>query len=165
MALSKETFRPIFPKDMHNNVRVGRAAADSDFVAGTLVVRVNDLYVACDTDTAVHKTLPVEIIWEDGTTRVDLDRYELDGTAVQEYTTLVGNVVAEVATSRFTATPVAGDVIAKSATAGSFDPLDTTELASLDTADGSQLANLQLIGRVVGAGRSSGFWLCHFELG
>ncbi|NIQ11570.1 MAG: hypothetical protein GWO23_18790, partial [Gammaproteobacteria bacterium] len=73
------------------------------------------------------------MVWTDGATRVDLERFELDGTKRQEHTTIAGKFIAEVTAALFTATPAAGDVITKSATAGLMDPLDSTELAAFTT--------------------------------
>ncbi len=168
MALSKDVIRPIWPKDFSTILREGRSVDGADFAPGTLVVRVNGLLVACDTDTALHKTLPAELVWTDGATRVDLARVELDGTDRQEHTCMAGQFMAECAASMFTATPAAGDVLVKSATAGQIDPLDATELATFVTGEtDALLAELQVVGRVVGDAdlAGTGFYLCHFDLG
>jgi hypothetical protein len=166
MALSKTYVRVLVPNDLENQTRSLRAASGSAFTPGTLIVRVAGLAVACDTDTAVHKTLPVEMIWTDGSRFDASPRYELDGSVVEEYATLTGNIVADLAVGLFTATPVAGDVIVKSATAGKLDPLDATELAALVTADGAGLVMTQTVGRVVGAAEraGAGFYNCVLNL-
>lgn len=162
MALSKERINPIWPKDFSTILREGRSAQGANFAAGTLVVRVGGLFVACDTDVALHKELPAELVWTDGTSRVDLERYQLDGTVVQEHTAMAGKVICECAAAMFTATPAAGDVLTKSATAGSMDPLDATELGVFTTNPEDML---QVVGRVVGDAGRAGFYLVHFDLG
>lgn len=167
MALSKTYVRVISPSDLENQTRSVRAADGSSFTPGTLVVRQSGKIVACDTDTAAHKLLPVEMVWTDGSERFDASpRYELDGTVVEEYTTLQGHFVADLAASLFTAVPVAGDILAKSATAGKIDPLDATQLAALVTADAAGLASMQIIGKVIGAAEraGAGFYNCSLNL-
>lgn len=164
MALSKDTLVPIWPKDFSTILREGRAADASGFSPGDVVVRINGLLVACDTDSSLHTELPAEMVWIDGTTRQDISRYELDGTVVEEYTTIAGKFIAEVTADLFTTMPEAGDVITKSTTAGKLDPLDATELA---TFTGEPEVMLQVVGRVVGDANlaGTGFYLCHFDLG
>lgn len=168
MALSKDTLRPIWPKDFSTILREGKSVDGANFAPGTLVTRIGGLLVATDTDSALHKTLPCEMVWTDGATRFDLQRYELDGSVRQEHTNLVGKFIADVSAGLFTATPDAGDVLVKSATAGKIDPLDETEWTTL-FGDGSaaDLLQFQVVGRCVGAAAlaGAGFYLCHFDLG
>lgn len=162
---SKENILVVWPNDQENRQRSVYAAANSDFVPGTACVRVNNLLVACDATTALHKTLPVEFVWIDGSTRHDVNLIDKDGNTVQQYTTIQGPMIAEVAVGRFTSPPEAGDVITKSATAGFLDPLNAGELdALLETATGSPENVMLIIGQVIGVAEKSGsgFVLCKF---
>lgn len=166
MAKSKDYVFPIFPKDLMNNIREGQSASGADFTPGTLVVRVNNLLVACDTDTATHSELPCEMVWTDGSTRVDGEEvYLRDGTVVQQHTTLCQRFIAECATSLFDNAPAAGDVLMKSSNAGKISNLTAAAYETLVDTNPEQ--SLEVIGRLVGAGdrRGTGFWLCHFDLG
>jgi len=170
MALSKTYVRPYRPNDMSTVQREKVAADGSGFTPGTLVVEVSGLLVECDTDTAVHKTLPAYLVWTDGSTRQDISTYESDGTQVEMYTVLGGNIRADLAASLFTATPVAGDTLVRSATAGKIDPLDAAELADLlNEAETTGLASnvTQIIGVCEGASHfgNSGFYNCSLNLG
>lgn len=164
MALSKDTMRPLWPKDFSTIIRDGVSASGANFSPGTLVVRVDGLFVACDAAVALHKTLPVEMVWTDGQTRLDLERYELDGTKLQGHTTACGKFIAEIASTVFTSTPNPGDILTKSATAGKIDPIDAATFNSLESGDA--LAQLLVVGRCVGNAElsGSGFHLCHFDL-
>lgn len=167
MALSKATLIPYWPKDLHTILVEKESAAGANFTPGTLVVEVSGSVVACDTDTVSHRTLPAYMVWTDGSTRVDTTEYKLDGTTVQLHTCLAGQFKADVKATLFTATPVAGDVIAKSATAGQLDPLDAAQLAALIGSGAERV--VEVIGRVEGASRKAGldstFFNCSFDLG
>ena len=166
MSKSKDLIRPIWPKDFSNTIREGKSVSGADFTPGTVVVRVNNLLVACDTDTATHSELPAELVWTDSSVRVDGEEvYELDGTAVQLHTTMAGKVIAECNTSLFDNAPAAGDVLMKSTNPGKILNLTAGNFATAIAANPERIT--EVIGRLVGAApvSGSGFWLCHFDLG
>jgi len=168
--LSKDRIRPIHPKDFSTIVREGRSADGANFTPGTLVVRVAGLFVACDGDLALHQRLPAEMIWTDGSSRFDLQRYDLDGTVRQEHTAIATTFIAEASADLFTATPEAGDVLVKAGTAaaGLMDPMNAAEFAAFVTGStDAALASLQVVGRCVGDADLAGvgYYLCHFNLG
>lgn len=166
MALSKEFIRPYAPKDFSTMLLEKKSVDGADFTPGTLVAEVNNLIVACDTDVAQHETAPAFMVWTDGSTRVDTVYEQLDGTLLQLHTCIGGQFKADCNVSLFTATPVAGDVIAKSATAGKLDPLDSAELATLLASPEDET---HIVGRVNGSARraelSTDWFDCHFDLG
>jgi hypothetical protein len=162
--LSKERIRPYWPKQFDQFTQVRKAAVDAAFTPGTLVTLVDGLLVRCATGVAVHQRLPAMMVWEDGASRHDVGPvYNRDGTSHSNYTCFVGDVAADASAELFTAVPVAGDTIVKSATPGKLDPLDAAQLATLL---GSDVENEQLIvGSVLGASQfgKSGFYDCKFN--
>lgn len=162
MALSKTYIQPTYPQDMSTRVVDKIAAAGASFTPGTLVVEVSGVVVPCDTDTAVHNTLPAYFVWTDTTQRVDINRVQLDGTRIVMVTCLAGEFKADLATSLFTATPVAGDIIVKSATAGKLDPVSVAEYNTLVGTGTTAAQNLLKVGVVEGPAvrAGSGFWNC-----
>ena len=103
MAKSRDTIRPIWPKDLSSIVREGLAdhapLSDDAFAPGTVCVRdSNNELVECD-DTLVWE--PVELIWTDGATRFDTEETTLAGGTKTRYTTLVGPFIALIASNNF----------------------------------------------------------------
>lgn len=165
---SKERIVPILPRDMSNIQREGVAAPGSAFTPGTLVVRKDGKLIACnlaDADgptAALCAIAPVEIVWTDGSTRVDVERIELDGTKTEQYTTLAFDFMAEVDVTLFTATPLEGEFLTKSSTAGKMDPLTLAELNALG---GAEVDSRHLVvGSVIGAGSKPGKYTVRFRL-
>lgn len=163
MALSKDYIRPYLPHDVHTVVTTKRAAAAATFTPGTVVVESGGLVVECDLDTALHGTLPAYITWTDLANRRDINVYNLDGSQEKMVECFALDFKADVATSCFTATPVAGDLIVRSQTAGKLSPVTEAEFAAAPYSGNTRL----LLGRVEGASHrgDSGFWACTFGLG
>ena len=165
MANSKTVVRPYFPKDFSTQLVEKSAAAGAALTPGTLVVEVDGLIVACDTDTALHTTLPVYMVWTDGSSRTDIQVYQLDGTSTEMYTCIAGVVKADVAAAAFSATPVAGDLLLRSATAGLIDPLSEAEYTTL--LGTTVAADQRVVGRVEAVGgrlAGAGFFNCTLNL-
>lgn len=134
MPLSKDTVRPVWPKDLSSIVSEGTAnhapRSTSAFLPGTVVVRdASNELVACDAATHIYE--PVEVVWTDGTTRFDVDVVESDGSEKTRYTTLVGPFIADLNVSLFDAPPAVGEVIVKSAAAGNLASVNDAGLQAL----------------------------------
>lgn len=135
MPLSKDTVRPVWPKDLSSIVSEGTAnhtpRSSVAFLPGTVVVRdASNELVACDANTHIHE--PVEVVWTDGTTRFDVDVVESDGSEKTRYTTLVGPFIADLNVSLFDAPPAVGEVVVKSAaTAGNLASVNDAGLQLL----------------------------------
>lgn len=163
---SKDRIRPHWPKQFDQFTEIFKSAEGADFTPGTLVVPVNNLLVKCDRSIALHQSLPALMVWEDGSVRHDVGPlYNRDGTAYDNYTCFVADIIADASADLFTAVPEAGDKIVKSTTPGKMDPLSAAEYATLV---GSDVENTQLVvGTVIGTSKygASGYYSCKFNFG